>query len=334
MELKLGASIKRLRTEKGFTQEELADYIGISYQAVSKWETNTTTPDITLLPRLAVFFGVTIDDLFSVDDSDHFERIDKMLRDEHTISDDNFIYADRFLKGILSENPNNVEAMKRIIELHGHRSNRDTLEMGRYAEQGILLSPMDQGLHGHLMNVRTQRQELDRLIAFYEPFVAKYPNNYIAIENLINTYIKNRYFDKAKALIAKSESRPIFKLFDGDIELLLGNQQKAISAWESAVQEYATDAWLLFEVAERFNKIAQYDTAIKYYEISYEKSHAPKWMDSLYARAFLFDKLSRYDEAIEMWEIIIKSLADDYGIKDGETADWPKRELEKLKAKK
>jgi transcriptional regulator with XRE-family HTH domain len=79
MELKLGATIKRLRTEKGITQDELAEYTGVSFQAVSKWETNTTMPDITLLPKLAVFFGVSIDDLFSVNTDDELERIDFML---------------------------------------------------------------------------------------------------------------------------------------------------------------------------------------------------------------------------------------------------------------
>ena len=40
MELKIGAAIKRFRTERGITQKELADQIGVSFQAVSKWETN------------------------------------------------------------------------------------------------------------------------------------------------------------------------------------------------------------------------------------------------------------------------------------------------------
>lgn len=64
MELKLGSILKKLRNEKGVTQEEVADCAGVSFQAVSKWETDTTLPDITLLPKLATFFGVKIDDFF------------------------------------------------------------------------------------------------------------------------------------------------------------------------------------------------------------------------------------------------------------------------------
>ncbi len=49
MDLNLGSVIKRLRIEHAVTQEELAKYLEISFQAVSKWETGTTLPDITLL---------------------------------------------------------------------------------------------------------------------------------------------------------------------------------------------------------------------------------------------------------------------------------------------
>ena len=94
MDINLGNVIKRLRTEQGVTQDALAEYLGISYQAVSKWETGTTLPDITLLPKLAVFFGVRIDELFSVNHEDELERIDGMLQRE-SMTDQNYAYAKR-----------------------------------------------------------------------------------------------------------------------------------------------------------------------------------------------------------------------------------------------
>ena len=53
MDLKIGNVIRKLRTQHSVTQEVLAAYLGISFQAVSKWETGATMPDITLLPKLA-----------------------------------------------------------------------------------------------------------------------------------------------------------------------------------------------------------------------------------------------------------------------------------------
>lgn len=59
----IGKNIKRLRLNSGLTQEQLAERLHLSGQAVSKWENGTALPDIVLLPALADCFGVTIDEL-------------------------------------------------------------------------------------------------------------------------------------------------------------------------------------------------------------------------------------------------------------------------------
>lgn len=61
----LSTSILRLRKEMSITQEELAGRLGISFQAVSKWENAKSTPDLAFLPAIADIFGVSIDELFS-----------------------------------------------------------------------------------------------------------------------------------------------------------------------------------------------------------------------------------------------------------------------------
>ncbi len=65
--MKLGENIRALRLRKRLTQEQVAQQLGVTYQAVSKWENGTNTPDIALLPEIAAFFGVTIDALFQQD---------------------------------------------------------------------------------------------------------------------------------------------------------------------------------------------------------------------------------------------------------------------------
>jgi len=61
----LSANILKLRRSKGFTQEELANKLGVTFQAVSKWENAKSAPDISLLPLIAEVFSCSIDDLFS-----------------------------------------------------------------------------------------------------------------------------------------------------------------------------------------------------------------------------------------------------------------------------
>lgn len=61
--MNIGNNIAALRKEKGITQEELANILGVSAQAVSKWENNSSCPDVALLTDIADYFGVTVDAL-------------------------------------------------------------------------------------------------------------------------------------------------------------------------------------------------------------------------------------------------------------------------------
>ncbi len=70
MKIYISEKIKQLRTERGISQEKLAQYLNVSYQAVSKWENGNTYPDISLLPEIACFFGVTVDELLQVEKID------------------------------------------------------------------------------------------------------------------------------------------------------------------------------------------------------------------------------------------------------------------------
>ncbi len=61
----LGSRIAQCRKEKGLKQDEMAEMLGVSPQAVSKWENDQTCPDISLLPKLSKILGVTVDELLS-----------------------------------------------------------------------------------------------------------------------------------------------------------------------------------------------------------------------------------------------------------------------------
>ena len=65
MEMTLGKRIGMLRRQKEWKQDDLAEMLGVSPQAVSKWENDQTCPDISLLPKLAEVLGVTVDELLS-----------------------------------------------------------------------------------------------------------------------------------------------------------------------------------------------------------------------------------------------------------------------------
>lgn len=87
MNIYIGENIKRLRHEKNITQEALSDILSISPQSVSKWEREESFPDITMLPAIANYFGVTIDALLGNDKILTEERIQKYISDYKKAND-------------------------------------------------------------------------------------------------------------------------------------------------------------------------------------------------------------------------------------------------------
>ena len=63
--MSVGDKIRLLRKNKGITQTQLAEALSVSSQSVSKWENHLSVPDITVLPVIARYFGITMDELFN-----------------------------------------------------------------------------------------------------------------------------------------------------------------------------------------------------------------------------------------------------------------------------
>lgn len=80
MNLSIGANIKRKRLERNLTQEEVASHIGVSFQAISKWERGDGYPDIEMLPVLADYFAVSVDELLGVSETEKKSKYDEINR--------------------------------------------------------------------------------------------------------------------------------------------------------------------------------------------------------------------------------------------------------------
>ncbi len=79
--MSIGQNIKKFRKEKGYTQRELAELVGVSVQAISKWETDTGAPDISLIVPLASALEISTDALFSYEFSVKLEDFEELRND-------------------------------------------------------------------------------------------------------------------------------------------------------------------------------------------------------------------------------------------------------------
>lgn len=85
MEKTIGKKLYDLRKQSGFTQDYVAERLGVSAQAVSKWENDIACPDIMTLPNIAEIYGITIDELFKneeVQSNVKYEKTEKVNENE------------------------------------------------------------------------------------------------------------------------------------------------------------------------------------------------------------------------------------------------------------
>lgn len=113
--MNIGVKIRELRKEKKVTQEELAEYLHISSQAVSKWETGACSPDIDMLPKLAIYFGTSLDNLLDFDQSKLDAAIEAILVESGRGGRDP-ARSEAYLRKALEKYPNNDLLLTCILE--------------------------------------------------------------------------------------------------------------------------------------------------------------------------------------------------------------------------
>ncbi len=116
MRLSIGENIKRLRRERDITQEQLAEIFNVSCQTISRWETDSSYPDIEMLPVIANFFNITVDRLMGTDELLIKNKVDKYLSDyKLAISQGNVYECIRIAREGVKEFPNNYELLNKLM---------------------------------------------------------------------------------------------------------------------------------------------------------------------------------------------------------------------------
>lgn len=115
MNIRIGENIKRLRKQKELTQEDLAGFLGVTFQTVSKWERGEAYPDITLLPSVANFFEVTLDDLVGMGEIKNEKKLSE-IEDafKRNCSDGKIERNITLLREALRDFPNNYKLLSEL----------------------------------------------------------------------------------------------------------------------------------------------------------------------------------------------------------------------------
>lgn len=109
--MKITERLYELRKKKGMTQEEEADYLSVSAQAVSKWESGSSLPELAMLPKLSSFFGVSTDYLLGVDLLAEENEAEEALKKSWALRDKDPASALKILEEALEKYPNNEDLL-------------------------------------------------------------------------------------------------------------------------------------------------------------------------------------------------------------------------------
>ncbi len=341
MNIEIGAKIKNLRLSRGMTQEQLGNELSVSAQAVSKWESGTTMPDIQLLPEISVFFGVSIDELFSMSDESRMDRIENMVDNMHFIPEKDFADSERFLKEKVSDEKTKAKATLVLGQLYSKRASEYNELALKAGKKALLLNPDEKPAHnvifdsiGGLYPDYNCANHVE-IIDFYKNFIKNHPENPRSYLWIMDLLIADGRTEEAKEYLWKMDE--IEHSFRTDLYLgLIAKEEcdlpRALECWDHMTEEF--DCWLSWSCkGDLYAKLCRFDEAIEFYEHALEIQKPPKYMDIPESMSFVAEALGDYSKAIEYRKKAIEICETDWNITEGEWVDIHKREIERLSEK-
>lgn len=341
--MELGNHIKALRQQRGVTQETLAAALGVSAQAVSKWENQAAAPDIQLLPAISTYFGVTIDELFALSDETRMERIQNMLWDERDLDSAVVEREAAFLLDKARREPENYRAYSLLAELENHRADTCRRRAAEYAKLSIsrhadnmaafwelaysksLVSPYYELADSH-------REIIDYLKEFIDqnPTAASGSAHQWLIEALLWDYRFKEAMEVCEKM-GEVDHTCLVPYFRGLIIWKSGDRDGALKIWEQMVKDCPEedDAWGLY--AEGYVMTGDYAGAVKLLEKAQTLEKEPT--TTYWEMGALYRELDGdIPGAIRSMEEILKLKAA-WGQTEGAGVDAVRREIERLKEK-
>ncbi len=339
--MELGTQIKTLRLQRGVTQEVLAEQLGVSPQAVSKWEREAALPDIQLLPAISAYFGVTIDALFALSDETRMERIQNMLWDERVL-DPAVVEVDRaFLLEKARREPDNGRPHELLSDLENHLADEHRARAAQYARDSLARDPMSKGAHDELVHAMGGRladwcyTNHRELIRWYEGFLEKNPDCRGGYMWLLDQLIDDGRLEEAKAWLGRME--PVdgtFRtpLYRGLIAQAAGDREGAMAIWEQMCRDWPGEWSVWWSMGDVMARAGRYGEAKENYRRAFELQPEPKYVDSLESIAQVCQLEGDIPGAVAALEEEAALLAEQWDTRTGETVDKVRREINRLKA--
>ena len=160
MEKTIGKKLYDLRKQSGFTQDYVAEKLGVSAQAVSKWENDIACPDIMTLPHIAELYGITIDELFKneeVQSNVKYEKTEKVNENELVFR----VYVDTIIGDTVKVNLPYI-LVKELIKV-GKNVSFTGIDLSGVDFESVF-KMVEMGVLGEIVTVKTQNGDDIRVV--------------------------------------------------------------------------------------------------------------------------------------------------------------------------
>ena len=337
--MEMGKEIRRLRTDRGLTQEALAAALNVTAQTVSKWECGNSVPDVQLLPEIAVFFGVSIDQLFAMTSEQQLERIENRICDRGLFDEAEQRQLEQQLRVIAEEPELEGRAELMLTKLYANQAEQFKLLAVEHGKKAVELTRGDREAVSELANawgsympdwnVRNHHA----LIEWYSDFCRREPKNRAALMWLLDNLIDDRRLAEASewldklAAIDDTFRTPMYRYLIAQAAGDAAECEKQLRVIEGMEgQEWCRDTTL----GDVYTQRQEYDRAVEWYRRGQEIQPHPKYIDSAVSIAHICEIRGDKAGAIEAYREVLRLMKEEWGIISGEEREAIERAIRRL----
>ena len=275
-------NLKRFRVAKNMTQEQAAEALGVSTQTVSRWECNTTLPDVAVLPKIAALYCVTIDDLYketSVAYDNFAQRLGSIF--EASLKPEDFLRADMEYRKLLKSGEHTTDDLRLYGILYQEMMYVCIKKAGEMFDQVIQRGPAEnpevywstRRQRGYfLWEIGRNQENIDS----YLPLVEAGSSELQEWVCLIQAYSFAEDYDAAWKYLQTAESK------------------------------FPESATLHIYAGDLLRSMKRYDEAFLHWNRALEME--PQWCDAAYSMASCYEELGDYAKAYEVYTQIADNL--------------------------
>lgn len=340
--MEIGNQIKQLRLRRGITQEAVAKHFGITPQAVSKWERGVATPDISMLPDISAYFGVTIDELFALSDDTRMDRIQNMIWDVRYFDPAEVDKERQFLLEKGRREPKNDKVYELLADMENHLAKEHHDFAAEYAKEALKRNPNNKSAHAALVEAMggiigdwyVSNHFL--LIQYYQEFVKDNPTVARAYMWLMDHLLGAGRIDEAEqyCLLYQQVDNTFRHLwYQGLICWHRNEKEKAQVYWSQMQQEFPEDWMVWMTMGDIMARTGEYEQAKVYYRKALSLQDKPKFCDPYDSIAQVCELQGRIQEAIDVLNEELEIQKSDWNVTSGETADYVRRNIIRLEQK-